>query len=229
MTMDTQTTGKLTRKGEQTQQRILETALQLFTEKGYEHTTMREIAASAECSLGLTYRYFASKEDLVLALYLQLAHDLEAQVQVLPKGSIADRFEWIMRNKLARLVPYRTAFGALFGAALTPQSDVAVLGSRTSEIRERVSNIFLQVVTGASDAPRPQQARDLGMVLYAAHLLLILFWLHDRSPESRATDELLTLSRDMLARIRPILRLPPIAKTLARFAQAIRPTFGPAQ
>jgi hypothetical protein len=65
-------------------------------------------------------------------------------------------------------------------------------------------------------------------VLYAAHLLLILFWLHDRSVQNHATQELLGLARTLLALTRRLLRLPPIARILARFAQTIAPVFLPA-
>ena len=42
--------GNLTRKGELARQRILESALRLFGSRGYEKTTMREIAAEARLS-----------------------------------------------------------------------------------------------------------------------------------------------------------------------------------
>jgi AcrR family transcriptional regulator len=218
---------KLTPKGEQTREHILDTALSLFIDKGYEAATMREIAAAADCSLGLTYRYFARKEDLVLALYWRLAEEQEAHIQSLPQASIADRFEQAMRVKIAQVAPYRDALGALFGAALTPHSGVAVLGDSTSDIRERMGNVFYAVVAGAVDAPRDRQARQLAIVLYALHLALLLFWIHDRSPDHRATDDLIKLARDMIGLMRPILRLPPVAKTLTRLAQAIGPVFGP--
>lgn len=60
--MDTEQEKKKTRKAEQTRQRILDSALELFASKGYEGTTMRDIAAQAECSPGLAYRYFSGKE-----------------------------------------------------------------------------------------------------------------------------------------------------------------------
>ena len=66
--MPMQRTTTLTPKGERTREHLLDTALRLFTSAGYEATTMRDIAAAAECSLGLAYRYFASKEEFVLAL-----------------------------------------------------------------------------------------------------------------------------------------------------------------
>ena len=62
--MDT-TSQDLTPKAQETRQHILETALGLFQAQGYDKTTMREIAAAADCSLGLAYRYFDGKEALV--------------------------------------------------------------------------------------------------------------------------------------------------------------------
>jgi hypothetical protein len=86
--------------------------------------------------------------------------------------------------------------------------------------------MFLTVVSGATDAPRERQARDLATVLYGAHLALQLFWLYDRSPNQHATEELLALTSDMLSLVRRLLRLPPISKALARLARIIGPVFG---
>src|SRR3954467_15966907 len=116
--MPTAQATQLTPKGERTREHILDTALSLFIEQGYDATTMREIASAADCSLGLTYRYFARKEDLVLALYQRTAAEQETYMQALPAAQIADRFAQVMQAKIAQLAPYRDAFGALFGAAL---------------------------------------------------------------------------------------------------------------
>src|SRR5438132_12947660 len=58
-----------TPKGEQTRALILETALDLFRERGYEETTMRAIAEQAGVALGNAYYYFRSKEHLIQAFY----------------------------------------------------------------------------------------------------------------------------------------------------------------
>lgn len=47
------------------ERRIREAARKLFTEKGYEKTTLREIAAGAECGLGTVYTFVESKVDLL--------------------------------------------------------------------------------------------------------------------------------------------------------------------
>jgi len=216
----------LTPKGERTREHLLDTALRLFTAEGYEATTMRDIAAAADCSLGLAYRYFASKEEFVLALYGRMEQEFAAYVETLPPVPLAQRFGQTMRAKFAHLAPYREAFGALAGAALNPRSNVAVLSDTTAEVRLHVSAMFLAVVRGATDAPRELVARDLATALYGAHLALILFWLYDRTPNQRATDELLSLVCDALGIARRLLRLPPLARVLARFVRIIGPMFG---
>jgi AcrR family transcriptional regulator len=220
-----QRTNVLTPKGERTREHLLDTALRLFTTEGYEATTMRDIATAADCSLGLAYRYFASKEEFVLALYGRMEREFAGYVDTLPPAPLALRFGQTMRAKLAYIAPYREALGALAGAALNPHSRVAVLGDSTADVRLRVSAMFLEIVRGATDAPRERVARDLATVLYGAHLALILFWLYDRTPRQRATEELLSLTCDALGIARRFLRLPPLARALGRLARVVGPMF----
>lgn len=224
--MEPSKTAKLTQKATLTRQRILDAALQLFAANGYEETTMRDIAAAAGCSLGLTYRYFASKEDLVLELYQWLAVQLEEQVRLLPAGSIAERFHHLMRTLLAVMDPHRLTLRALFGAALNPLSRAGVFGMEGAEIRRRARAAYITVIVQATDAPRAAQVDDLATVLYGLQLALVLFWLQDLSSGARRTQELLLFVHDLLRRIRPLLRLPLIAQSLARLVRIIGPLLG---
>jgi AcrR family transcriptional regulator len=117
---------RLTKKAAQTRQRILERALHLFATNGYAETSMRDIAAAADCSLGLTYRYFANKEALVLELYVLLVTQQEEQARLLPAGTMADRFHQLIRAHLTVLAPHRLTLLALTGAALNPYSQAGV-------------------------------------------------------------------------------------------------------
>ena len=219
-------------KAQRTREHILETALGLFESKGYTETTMRDIAAAADCSLGLAYRYFARKEEMVLALYERCAAQLDAEVAALPARPLAVRFAAAMEANFRHLTPHRETLGALFIAGLAPDSPVAVLGDGVSGIPFyglRVWNIFLTVCTGASDAPKRAQAEQMATLFYSAHLLMILFWLQDRSEGQARTQELLGFAQEMIGRLRPVLGLPPVAKPLARLAQIIGPMFGPVE
>src|SRR5512146_480897 len=216
----------LTEKAVRTRRRILEAALALFARKGYEGTTMREIAAEAGCSLGLAYRYFAGKDEMVLELYSELARTLERQVESLPPGTVAGRFARVMGTLLELMAPHRETLGALFGAALNPRSTVGVFGGRASEVRRQARGLYSRVVTQASDAPRPTQAEDLATLLYGLPLALVLFWLLDRTDGAQRTHALLAFLRDILARLRPLLALPPVARPLARLTRIVGPLLG---
>jgi AcrR family transcriptional regulator len=55
------------RKKQKTRWAIQEHALRLFAEQGYDATTIDQIAAAAEVSPSTFFRYFPTKEDLVIA------------------------------------------------------------------------------------------------------------------------------------------------------------------
>ncbi len=212
----------LTSKALRTRERILEAALRLFAEKGYEATTMRDVAREAGASLGLAYRYFASKEEFALALYMRLAEETEGWAgDGLVGGTVAERFERAMVVKLDQVSPHRGPLAALMSRALDPDSPISALGEGTAAVREKMGGVFLEVVRGASDAPREEQARELGNLLYALHLAILLYWFHDRTPEARATRELVGSARDTLRYLRPALRLPPLSRVLSRIADAL--------
>src|SRR3954469_850017 len=64
-----------TAKAEETRERILDAALGLFREKGFDQTTMRDIAAEAGVATGAAYYYFRSKEELARACYRRTSNE----------------------------------------------------------------------------------------------------------------------------------------------------------
>ncbi len=68
------------RKRVETHTRIQTTALMLFAERGFETTTLDDIAAAAAVSRRTLFHYFGSKEDIVLSAKADVVTEIEAAV-----------------------------------------------------------------------------------------------------------------------------------------------------
>jgi hypothetical protein len=132
-----------------------------------------------------------------------------------------------MRLRLAQILPYRELFQSILGAAMSPQNELGILGTQTSDVRIQEQTAFLALVQGATHVPRGAQMQEMARVLYAAHMCLLLFWFYDRSPDCRTSDELLILARDVLRLAQRFLRVRPFARILTRLSNLIEPVFGP--
>lgn len=71
---------RISKPPEERRQEIMDTAMLVFSEKGYEQTTMRDIASAAGIVPGLCYRYFPSKQALFEASIAQYAADYCAPI-----------------------------------------------------------------------------------------------------------------------------------------------------
>lgn len=174
---------------------LYEVALALMEERGYEQTTLRDIARRAGVSPGLLYRYFPSKRAVVLDLYDRLSTDYAARAVALPPGSWTDRFLFALEKSLEVLGPHREALASLL-PVLVGDRDEGVLAPASAACRRSVEAVFEEAVAGARNAPgSAAEAAALGRVLYLTHLACLLFWLLDRSPAQRSTGALLATLR----------------------------------
>jgi AcrR family transcriptional regulator len=177
-------------KGERTRLLIFRSALALFEEKGFDGTTLRDIASRAGVSLGLLYRYFPGKDALVLELYEDLTEDFLKATAALPAATWPVRAMFALRASLEVLGTHRESLRALLGTTTIEREGPLLVPGRALP-HARVEARFVEAVTGATDAPADSER--LGRSLYLVHLVVLLFWLLDRSPRQVATDRALSL------------------------------------
>jgi AcrR family transcriptional regulator len=75
------------RKKQQTRERIAREALKLFAERGYDETTLAEIAEAADVAPRTIFAYFDSKEDIVLCKESTLLDALKTKLDERPPGT----------------------------------------------------------------------------------------------------------------------------------------------
>ena len=214
-------------KGDQTRALILNTALAMFRERGYEQTTMRAIAQQAGVSLGNAYYYFRSKEHLIQAFYQSLHDDHVAlALPALEKAeTLKARLLAVVRLKIETMKPYHQFAGVLFKTAADPQSPLNPFADEANPVRMASIKLFEKVVEG-STARIPKDLRaELPYLLWVFHMGIILFWIHDRSPKHRRTYRLIDHTVELVDRLiylasNPFMR--PLRKQALRLVEELR-------
>src|SRR5215471_3152622 len=217
---------KSTPKAEETRRRILQAALDLFQEKGFVETTIREIARKASVATGAAYYYFPSKEAIVMAFYAQTQEEMwELTRKPMAEGSdLRARLKAILDLKFGQLKPYQRALGAVFANAADPAGSISPFGDQTRAIRDQSIRIFREALEG-SDVRIPIDLADpLPRLLWLYHMGLILFWIHDRSPRQKRTEALMDRSLDLIVRLLRVSRfriLAPLRKAALELLRSV--------
>ncbi|WNI17381.1 TetR/AcrR family transcriptional regulator [Actinacidiphila sp. ITFR-21] len=208
-----------TGKSEQTRAVILETAMRLFRERGYDKTTMRAIAQEAGVSVGNAYYYFASKDYLIQGFYDLMTHDHARDATSRMEGvrDFAERLDIALVSWLDVAADYHGFATQFFRTAADPDSSLSPFSDESHPARATAVALFGDVVAGSDLAPRlDAELADLLPDLLWLHLMVVvLYWVFDRTPDTARTREFVRRSTPLVARVialsryrvfRPLLR-----------------------
>lgn len=208
---------KKTSKGETTRAELLAMSLRLFREKGFDATTMRDIAGAAGMSLGAFYYYYPSKDSIVVDYYRQVQdeHERLLEERSAEATDLRGRLGLLMHTKLDIVSDSREFIGALLRYTGNPDHPLSFLGEGTRTIREETVAMF-------REALEPERLPDdlmqmLPILLWAMHMGILLYFLYDKSPSYQRTRKLTDMALDFTVRMISVSRIPvfrPIRKTL---------------
>jgi AcrR family transcriptional regulator len=198
-----------TARGEQTKQLIVATALRLFRENGYEQTTMRAIAREAGVSVGNAYYYYSSKEHLIEAFYenMQTEHLVHARPGLATSTDFGERLRSTYHAGIDALTPYHAFASKFFKSAAEPTSPLHPLSPESMPAREASTSLFREVLEGSTVKVDPELRGELPELLWMSYLGIILFWVHDLSPEQHKTRLLIDKVTPMIDRMVGLSRL----------------------
>jgi len=190
-----------TPKAEETRRRILAAALDLFQERGFAETTMRDIARRADVATGAAYYYFPSKESIVMAFYWQthVAFDAAHRARLAETRDLSERIRTLIELKIEQFQPYREFLGALFRSAGDPASPLSPFSEETREIRDQSIGHFRSALEGSNVRTPPDLGRYLPYLLWLYQMGIVLFWIYDRSARQTKTRFLLEQSSSLIA------------------------------
>jgi AcrR family transcriptional regulator len=192
-----------------TRGKILEAALALFRERGFEETTMREIATRAGVASGLAYYYFASKDAIVLAFYQQAKGELIEVLEPAHKEKrLAARLQAIIEAKFSYFKPNRRFLGALMAHAADPANSLSPFGEPSREIRDFDVAQFERALEETGTSVASDLAPHIAKILWFYQMGLLLFWIYDRSPQQRRSRDLLEASLKIVVMLIKVSNLP---------------------
>ena len=131
-------------RGQRTQQRILDAALQAFGEDGYHGSSIERITKLAPCSRVSFYQYFASKEDVFRHLAEQVSRQVTASTEMLdPLTPELEGWE-AMRAWVGRYVEIHARYEPVFHAL---ESDDVLAAMAAPHRRQNIARIHSRLAT----------------------------------------------------------------------------------
>ena len=207
---------------EETRRQILDTALALFRERGFEETTLRDIASRAGLSLGAAYYYFRSKEAIVGAYYdyVQQEHQARARDAFAKGGGLRDRLRAAFHTKIDIMQEDRRLLRALFRYGGDPEHPLSWFGPATREQRQLSVAVFAEAI---AEERLPEDLRDATpTLLWTLHMGILLYFLYDASPHERRTRRLIDAAVSFVVDVKRLATFPLLRPMRRRVMNILR-------
>jgi len=180
---------------------MLSAALGLFSEKGFRHVSMQEIAEKSEFAIGTLYKFFRNKEDLYKALITERADTFDEALKL----AIGEPDQ-----EIEKLRNYVKTKGELFRSnvsmirlyfAETQGASFNIKAGLDSELRARYGNFLILLASIFESGMKRKRFRkiadpySLAVALDSITNAFLLLWLEDpeRHPYPEDPDDILNL------------------------------------
>ncbi len=148
-------------RGKQRVAALLDAGAELFAEKGYEATTMTEIASRAGAAIGSLYQFFPSKEALAEALFNRFAERAAAAF-----ARVEERAPGCSPRQLADLfIDYKLRQGTDRDAAIALSSLVAGIVERRKPLGDALRGRIASILRAANGALREDEAATAAIIV----------------------------------------------------------------
>jgi AcrR family transcriptional regulator len=197
-----------TTKGEQTRTAILETALELFRDRGFDSTTMQDIAVAAGVAKSAAYYYFPSKEAIVTAYYDAIQTEQERLcAEIFAQTSDRRRrLEAALMTKFDLAHNDRKLLGIIFRYAGEPAHPLSCLGEATADVRQRAMRSFSDALS-VERLPKDLE-QLLPLALWSLQMGLLVLFLYDSTKGQQRTRRLAAGALALTEKLLTLAKLP---------------------
>ncbi len=174
-------------------ERVIEAAMTLAVEGGYEAVQMRDVAARAEVAMGTIYRYFTSKDAMLVAGLCEWIDMVRNRIDAMgiEANNDADRLVLILSEAAKASTRNPVLMGAMFTALATTDPEVEPYKAR---VDQQVGELINSAFEEGSDADVAGITRVIGHVWFSS----TMSWVSRNRPSNTVSDELAAAVRLLL-------------------------------
>jgi len=192
--MPYRSSSKTRQKKDAKRTRMMQAAIRVFADKGYQAATIRDIVQTADVAIGTFYFYFPDKETLFVHLYEETADFLLQAIRQAVRGRAS--FPQQIRAGLQAYINIATFEPAVVQLLLVAAvGAIPSLSAVRAEYRSRLTNIWQELLDDALDAaavpPQDSQLTAEGLVGAVDEVILNLLTHADSVSEAPAVVEAL--------------------------------------
>ncbi len=220
-------TAKITTKAEETGLRILDSALELFRQEGFDAATMRDIAKRAGVATGAAYYYYPSKDAIVMDFYNRSCADMQPKLEAALEQatSLETRLRELIQVKLVHFAPNRGVLRALLRNGADPKHPLSPFSPETKAIRDIDLDWFRRILVDCGTRIPRDLEPHLPGVLWFFQMGVIFFWVIDESTDQARTARLVDLAARSVATLIRLSALPfmrPLRKAAVQLIEMVK-------
>ena len=180
--------------------RILGKAAQLFSDKGFEDTTTRDIALAAGLATGTMFNYFPSKETLAMTMVAEALKGGMGDYEMRRTGreELAEDLFLFIASGLRRLRPLRPFLGPVLERSLSPFPRKTVCPEGETARLEHLAAVQ-NIIGRHGFTTTPDYVAVT--IYWSLYLGMLAFWASDESPKQEASQALIDYSIRMFVQV----------------------------
>ncbi len=218
---------KATPKAEETGGKILDAALELFRQEGFDAAKMRDIAERAGVATGAAYYYYPSKDAIVMDFYRRASIEMQPEIEAAVEhaSGLEERLRELIRVKFTHFAPNRGVLRALLRNGADPKHPLSPFSVETAEIRSTDVNWFRRILKDGGVRVPGDLEPHMPEVLWLFQMGVIFFWITDDSPGQKRAGRLLELSVKVVVALLKLSGLPltrPLRKVAVELIEIVK-------
>ena len=175
-------------KKQETRRRIVECARGLFSDRGFEQTTTRDLAESAGIAAGTMFNYFPTKEALAMTIVCEALDEAEVESADRLRGDEAldEALFAHVAVGLRHLAPYRSYIGEVLETALSPFAGESMC-EQAQQFRVNHLETVQELLNTSGMVTAPTSTSMTMHLYWTLYLGVLSFWAADESPNREET------------------------------------------